>query len=117
MDKVKTTLHTDGKGLWSKTAKAVKVIGLEVIDYSEDDEDAEEVYGELQVYFDTKTWAIHVDGLIYTDDLFEKQLIEFLIKLGYNGSDVTYSEQGMQDENYVSFDIGEEFINSYKAKQ
>jgi hypothetical protein len=30
------------------------------------------------------------------------------------GDDVDYSEQGMQGDNYVSFDVGAKFLKSWK---
>jgi hypothetical protein len=67
-------------------------------------------FGELRVYFDTDTWDIEKHGLIYTDRLFLKQLREKLSEIGFEGSDVEYSEQGMQGDNYVSLDVGEKFL-------
>lgn len=100
--KVDTVLHTNGCGLWSRKKAAVKITKLEY-DYD---------FGELRVFFDTKTWNTHSDGLIYTDSLFMKELKAFLKNLGFN-PDVDYSEQGMQEDNYVSCDVGEQFINSW----
>lgn len=108
MRKVDVTLNTNGSGYWSEVAKPVKVIGL-TVPYISDEKD----FGELRVYFDTKTWDCNKDGLIYTDRQFEKELVEFLTSIGLRGSDVSYSEQGMQGNNYVSLDVGEEFLKSY----
>ena len=110
MRKVDVTLNTDGCGYWSDVAKPVKIVGFSV-PYINDEND----FGELRVYFDTKTWDVYTDGLIYTDRQFEKELVEFLTSIGLRGSDITYSEQGMQGDNYVSLDIGEDFIKSYDA--
>jgi hypothetical protein len=38
-----------------------------------------------------------------------------LTKLGLAGTDVGYSEQGMQGDDYVSCDVGAEFIASWQA--
>jgi hypothetical protein len=76
----------------------------------------EEDFGELCVYFNTGHWDVNVDGLIYTDTLFLEQLREFLNKHGLAGSDVSYSEQGMQGDDYVSCDVGKAFLDSWKAK-
>lgn len=105
-------LNTDGKrGLWSNVARAVRIVDMQ-IGYMDDEGE----FGELCVYFDTATWDVSKDGLIYTDRLFEKELREFLTAHGLAGADVDYSEQGMQGDDYVSFDIGEKFIASWKAK-
>jgi hypothetical protein len=41
------------------------------------------------------------------------ELKELLTSMGFDASDVSYSEQGMQGDNYVSCDVGELFINTY----
>ena len=112
MRKVTAVLTTNGLGLWSTTAKDVKIVGMDV-PYINDDQN----FGELRVYFDTKSWDVNQDGLIYTDDLFMTQLQCLLTQLGYDGNDVDYSEQGMQGRNYVSCDVGADFLNTYNVVQ
>jgi hypothetical protein len=108
MYKVTATLNTIGDGYWSTVAKAVEITGLQLA-YTNDELD----FGELCVYFNTATWDVNKDGLIYTDTLFEAELCELLTSLGFDASDVSYSEQGMQGDNYVSFDVEECFINTF----
>ena len=108
MYKVNATLHTAGDGYWSNKAKAVEIVGLS-LGYVNDELD----FGELCVVFNTKTWDVNKDGLIYTDTLFEAELCALLTSLGFDASDVGYSEQGMQGDNYVSFDVEECFINTF----
>jgi hypothetical protein len=108
MYKVNATLHTAGDGYWSNKAKAVEIVGLS-LGYVNDELD----FGELCVVFNTKTWDVNKDGLIYTDTLFEAELCALLTDLGFDASEVSYSEQGMQGDNYVSCDVGELFINTY----
>jgi hypothetical protein len=108
MRKCKATLQTAGDGYWSNKAKAVEITALQLA-YTNDELD----FGELRVRFDTATWDVNTDGLIYTDSLFEAQLCELLTSMGYDASDVSYSEQGMQGDSYVSLDVGECFINTY----
>lgn len=105
------TLNTDGTGYWSDATKAVNVTGFVVDVYPADDED-DEAFGELRVYFDTATWDVYKDGLIYTDLRFLKELEQALQAQGYDTSDMSYSEQGMQGSDYVSLDIGAKFIAS-----
>jgi hypothetical protein len=100
-------LATAGDGLWSGVAKSVKVILIEVPYINN-----ERTFGELRVYFDTDTWNIQQDGLIYTDSRFLDELRGALADLGLTGT-VDYSEQGMQGEDYVSLDVGENFIQSW----
>ena len=55
-------------------------------------------------------------GLIYTDRQFLRELRAFLDAHGLPGADVDYSEQGMQGDNYVSLDIGKDFLRAWSAK-
>jgi hypothetical protein len=107
-------LHTSGEGLWSTFSGDVRVTEL-VLDAYESDI-GEPDFGELRVHFNTNDWRVDQKGLIYTDPVFEAELLEFLTAQGYDSSDVGYSEQGMQGDNYVSFDAGANFIASWKAK-
>ena len=107
MYKVTATLRTGGGGYWSNTKTAVEITALQLA-YTNDELD----FGELRVYFNTKTWAWQ-DGLIYTDKQFMRELKELLTAKGFDASDVSYSEQGMQGDTYVSCDVGERFINTF----
>jgi hypothetical protein len=104
-------LNTVGDGYWSNRAAAVAVTHMNIAYLSDDNE-----FGELRVYFTPKSWSVNKDGLIYTDSQWENELTTLLNDLGYAGRDVSYSEQGMQGENYVSLDVGKKFINSWKKK-
>ena len=108
MLKVNATLHTAGDGYWSRKQTGVEITRL-VLAYTNDELD----FGELRVYFNTNTWDVNKDGLIYTDSLFEAELCDLLTQLGFDASDLSYSEQGMQGDNYVSCDVGECFINTF----
>jgi len=108
MYKVTATLNTNGNGYWSNKAKAVDITGLQ-LSYTNDELD----FGELRVFFNTNTWDTNKDGLIYTDKQFMRELKELLTVQGFDASDVSYSEQGMQGDTYVSCDVGECFINTF----
>ena len=110
MQQVNTILHTAGDGYWSNISKVVRITGIE-LGYVNEGAD----FGELCVYFDTDTWDIDEDGLIYTDSQFLSELRSFLETQGYNAEDVDYSEQGMQSDEYVSLDVGESFISSFNV--
>ena len=107
------TLHTNGRGYWSTTAKAVDVEALD-LQYITNDKD----FGELCIHFATdelgaNCWDTATDGLIYTDELFMRELHAYLQTVGFTeaeANDVSYSEQGMQSDNYVSCDVGAVFI-------
>lgn len=104
-------LNTMGDGLWSRKPAAVKVNKLHLAYLADDGK-----FGELRVYFDTKTWNVEKDGLIYTDRQFERELQAFLTTINLKGNDVGYSEQGMQGDDYVSCDVGKPFIDSWMKK-
>ena len=106
---VAKTLNTIGDGYWSDVSKTVPVVRLDLA-YINGEED----FGELRVYFDTDAWNVNKDGLIYTDSLFLEELLSLLSALGL-GTDVCYSEQGMQGDDFVSLDVGPEFIESFQA--
>jgi hypothetical protein len=104
-------LHTRGDGFWSEQAKPVTVTGFDLA-YVND----EGTFGELRVYFDTATWNVNKDGLIYTDNLFIRELRTYLCGQLLNGKDVDYSEQGMQGRDYVSCDVGANFLKSWQQR-
>ncbi len=108
MDKV--IFNTDGRGYWSNVAKAVEVVDMK-LGYVSDETD----FGELRVYFNTDSWNVNTDGLIYTDSQFKKDLMAYIKAQGLT-VDLCYSEQGMQGDNYVSLDVGKEFLDSWAAK-
>jgi tRNA G26 N,N-dimethylase Trm1 len=108
MIKVNATLNTNGTGYWSNAKTAVEITGLQLA-YLND----ELSFGELRVRFTAASWDVHKLGLIYTDRQFMRELVELLTDLGYDASDVHYSEQGMQGDTYVSCDVGQRFINTF----
>ena len=107
--KAVVTLNTDGFGLWSTVAKAVGILDVR-LSYVSDERN----FGDLHVYFDESTWDCRKDGLIYTDKQFKRELNEFLVAQGFCA--VSYSEQGMQGDNFVSCDVGKKFIDAWAAK-
>ena len=112
--KIFTTLHTAGDGYWSNEAKDVDVAKLD-LQYISNDKD----FGELCVHFTTDSWDVNTDGLIYTDTQFLYELRVYLQTIGFTEAealDVQYSEQGMQGDNYVSLDVGKDFLDSWAAK-
>ena len=89
------TFNTNGKGYWSNTAKAVRIVDMR-LGYVSDEED----FAELCVYFNTGDWDVNKLGLIYTDKQFKAELNAFLAEQGLGSAE--YSEQGMQGDDYVS---------------
>ena len=93
--KVDIKVKTDGHGLWSNKAKTVTINKIEWYDVS----------GETQVklYLDENTWSQEKDGLIYTDETFEKEIRKELCDMKDAGNlpnlpweTISYTEQGMQ---------------------
>lgn len=115
---INSLVETSGDGRWSQVNKTVKITNL-TVHYVNDDQD----FGELRVYFSTPYFGINTtlelehswdnnDGLIYTDKGFIRGVKSLLIAHGFDSSDVGYSEQSMQGDNYVSFDVGAKFLAS-----
>jgi hypothetical protein len=106
------TFNTNGLGYWSRAKKAVRIVDMR-INYVNDEKD----FGELCVYFNAEDWDVNKDGLIYTDKQFMRDLQAFLDAQGLPSKDVSYSEQGMQGDNYVSCDIvTAKFLQAWEAK-
>ena len=103
------TFNTAGDGYWSRTAKAVEIVDMR-LGYVADDKD----FGELCVYFNTADWDVSKEGLIYTDSAFLHELNAFLVEQGL--STVSYSEQGMQGDDYVSLDVEGKFLTAWDSK-
>ena len=106
----KVIFNTYGDGYWSNVAKPVEIVDMR-LGYISDELD----FGELRVYFNTDTWDTSKDGLIYTDSQFKRDLMAFVKQQGLV-VDLCYSEQGMQGDDYVSLDVGKEFLDSWAAK-
>jgi hypothetical protein len=106
----KVLFSTAGDGYWSRAQKTVEITDMQ-LGYVDDEGE----FGELCVYFNTDTWDVSKDGLIYTDSLFKEELMHFVKQHGLV-VDLCYSEQGMQGDDYVSFDVGAEFLQSWNKK-
>lgn len=100
--------HTAGDGLWSSSVSAVQVLRVKLAYYNDEDN-----FGELRAYFNTKNWDVSTDGLIYTDKIWINEFRALMRSLGFTRNavnDISYSEQGMQGEDFVSMDVGEDFL-------
>lgn len=105
-----TFIKTGGDGYWSDAKKTVLVEYLSCESSDEDD------YAELCVKFNTQSWDVNTDGLIYSDSTFMKGLKAALMQNGFSEAavnDISYSEQGMQGNNFVSCDVGADFIAAF----
>jgi hypothetical protein len=108
-------IQTSGDGCWTKVQKPVTIVGVEMIEFEDEDEQLEQRTGSLRVYFDVDTWNQAEDNYIYTDKGFLAGLKALLTALGVSADTLRYSEQGRQGRNYVDFDVDEVFIKSYEA--
>ena len=106
--------NTGGLGDWSTAKKAVLVEDITVfISNTGVDEDDGAYDGDIGINYDEATWDDSVDGLIYTDELFLKQVQAELAKIASIAdvaNDFSYSEQGMQDDGRVSCDMGDRLV-------
>ena len=102
-------------GLWSNTP----MTGLEVTILPDKAflADGDSLYGQINAHFDPKIWNTKKLGLIYTDPLFERQVKRILKNAGFKRwNDINYSEQGMQGDNYVNFDVGDKLAAELDKK-
>ena len=106
---VNKTFTTAGDGLWSSISKAVFVESISMFISTENNE-GDFYDGDLAINYTNATWDNDVDGLIYTDSAFLQQVKAFLINEGFDNdivNAISYSEQGMQDDERVSCDANE----------
>ena len=106
--KVNWQTQTNGEGYWTRFEQTVTVVRVNIA-YVSDKGD----FGELRAYFDTKTWNVNEAGLIYSDPRWIDEFRGLMRSLGFTRTaceDITYSEQGMQGSNYVSMDVGADFM-------
>lgn len=109
-------LNTTGDGYWSRDKCQVKCYKCQIsyLDHEQMD------YGLLDVYFNQKAWNVRTQGLIYTDSNWLRDFRKYLRKTYgltiSESSDVGYSEQGMQGDNYVSLDFGDRFLLAWFRK-
>ena len=104
--------HTAGNGLWSSSVSKVQVLRVELAYYDPGEGD-EGDFGELRAYFNTQDWDVEQDGLIYTDKIWIEEFRALMKSLGFTRAavdDISYSEQGMQGDDFVSMDVGKDFL-------
>jgi hypothetical protein len=105
--------HTNGRGHWSTVSGCVKIDRVRLA-YLDDELD----FGELRAYFDVREWNTNTDGLIYTDPTWIESFRNCMGTLGFSRvalQDIDYSEAGMQGGNYVSMDVGGDFVRECEA--
>ena len=106
--------RTTGDGYWSSKKKFVTINRVRMAHVSDEGD-----WGELRAYFDRADWDTDYDGLIYSDMGWKHAFLTCMEKtFGFSPDailDISYSEQGMQGDNYVSMDVGRQFITECDA--
>ena len=99
-------MPTQDKTLWADAGELPKkfnVTKMKIAIYDEQDDQDPYSYGNggLIVYHNAGTWKM------YTDDVTRVQIADYL---GIANKDIDFSEQGMQDEEYMHFDIEDDAV-------
>jgi hypothetical protein len=101
--------HTDGTSMWAEgLVRTVQILEVDLRNCND-----EQDFGELCARFNTRDWDSQKDGLIYTDRRWIEEFRALMRTLGFSPravEDINYSEQGMQGYNYVSMDVGPDFL-------
>ena len=113
--------HTNGKGYWTQEERMVEIIRIGFGYKSTDMYPEDPFFGELRAYFEPDgftpgSWNVAGHDLIYTDKQWMKEFKAGLRAMGFSikaVQDVSYSEQGMQSNTYVSMDVGPRFYASW----
>lgn len=121
---------TSGDGFWSNAVKDVRVVEMGVFISTDGNDEDGYSDGDFYVNYDEATWDNSKDGLIYTDSAFlanvQDKVRDVLAQLNVDYDvanelvgDITYSEQGMQDDGRVSCDAYAlvDFLRNYYVKQ
>lgn len=109
--KINCICNTDGTSLWSSEVRPTRVWKLAIFCIDDDYSG-----GELRAFFVRRSWDTMKHGLIYTDRQWMKDFKAHLLSLGLALpaiKEVSYSEQGMQGDDYVSMDVGGKFIKEF----
>lgn len=118
--KINFITSTNGNGWWGEPKDNIVLYKAHLhestLRFSRSPDDS---FGELRIFFKKKTWNINKNGLIYTDVGWLKQLKNHFIQIGFSKKAtkcISYSEQGMQGDNYVSLDAWGAFIKEWNDK-
>lgn len=104
--------RTSGDGYWSSEQRDVGITRLDVFNLFYRDG----FRAELRAYFKKKDWNVDKHGLIYTDTAWIQFFKDQLLSIGFSKESldkVDYSEQGMQGSDYVSMDVGDDFVREF----
>ena len=109
MSNLTYTLPVSDCGLWSGRNQPKHVTGQLVFrmqSHTQSDGTLDR-WIHARFYFDSKLWDVDKHGLIYTDETFMDALHARLRARGWQQPEncISYSESGMQGDNYVDFDV------------
>lgn len=103
------TLPVGTDGLWSGKDQPSHITGKLVFRMQEftANDGTLDRWLHARFYFDPALWDVEKHGLIYTNELFMESLHARLRAKGWTNPErsVSYSEAGMQGDNYVDFDV------------
>lgn len=99
-------MPTQDQTMWADAGELPKkfnVTKMKIAIYDEQDDEDPYSYGNggLLVYHNAGTWKM------YTDDVTRVQIADYL---GIQNKDIDFSEQGMQSEEYMHFDIEDDTV-------
>lgn len=98
--KIKTlTASTNGKGYYTDQAKKVRITEIRISRYVRS---KNKPLLQMEVYFNTKDWNTKKDDLIYGDEKWISELRKGLQSIGFVATGLDYTEQGMQEDDFVS---------------
>ena len=114
--------NTNGKGKWTEDVRPVQIIKLAIGYNSQTYYPEDTFHGELRAYFvphgfTPTSWNVEAFGLIYTDKQWMKEFKAGMRAAGFSikaVQNISYSEQGMQGDDYVSMDVGPAFWASWR---
>jgi hypothetical protein len=104
-------LYTTDTRTWggNQPSKPVKFQKLELREF-----DLKPTWGELCLHFDESKTIEELECLFGDQKILEGLRKHFKV-VGLSPSGISYSESGMQKCTYLSFDVGAEFIRSWRA--
>ena len=101
--KIKTlTASTNGKGYYTDQAKKVRITEIRISRYMRSKNVRDKPLLQMEVYFNTKDWNTKKDDLIYGDEKWISELRKGLQSIGFVATGLDYTEQGMQEDDFVS---------------
>ena len=113
---------TDGSSIWaSKGSHGKKIIVGGTLHFGGLEDNEEGLYGaDAEFVFETEGehgWDTGTLGLIYTDKGFLHDIHTVLKNEGFPyWNEIDYSEQGMQGENFVHFDVSKRLYKNAKMR-